>query len=326
MKRNLELKVAYWYYTLGLTQDEIARRISTTRQKVNQIIQSLKPLGIVSVSIHGFERDHIELETRIEEAFGLNEVLVVTDYGEKETAVFRVASVAAQYLDEVISQGMLIGVSWGRTIAATINDMPYHPRTSCRVLQLLGARNISHSTEKADEISRNLANRLNCPCHILYAPVVVDNPQTKEWLMREDSILQAFELMPQCDIALVGIGELDETSTLATRGLVSIADIQQMRRAGFVADLSLNAVRLDGSTDGNPFASRVMAADLDCLRRIRNTVAIASGEGKKEAVAAAFRTGAINTAILDESLARRLVEDLDAQGSKARQDRGGAAS
>ena len=309
MKRNLELKVAYWYYTLGLTQDEIARRISTTRQKVNQIIHSLKPQGIVSVSIHGFERDHVELETRIEEAYSLNEVLVVSDYGEAETAIYRVANVAAQYLEEILAPGMLIGVSWGRTLAALINEMPYRPRASCRVLQLIGAQNTAHFAEKADEISRNLANRLDCPSHFLYAPAVVDHPQTRAWLMRENHIRQTFELMPQCDIALVGIGELDERSTLVTRGVVSAESIRTLRGAGFVADLALNLIRPDGSTDGNPLASRVMGADLDCLRRIGNTIAIAAGEGKAEAVAAALSTGAVNTAIINESLARRLVGD-----------------
>ena len=122
MKRNLEIKIAYWYYTLGLTQDEIARRLSMTRQKVNQIIRSLESQGIISISIHGFERDHIELESRLEEQFNLNEVLVVSDYGEKETAIYRVANVAAQYLDEMITQGMRIGVSWGRTLSRVISE------------------------------------------------------------------------------------------------------------------------------------------------------------------------------------------------------------
>ena len=99
MERNLHVKIAYWYYTLGMTQDEIAKRLSFTRQRVNQMIHALPDMGIVSVNIHGYERDHIELESRMEERFGLKEALVATDYGERETAVYKVANVAAQYLD-----------------------------------------------------------------------------------------------------------------------------------------------------------------------------------------------------------------------------------
>ena len=61
MKRNLNIKIAYWYYTLGMTQDEIAKRLSFTRQKVNQIINSLVDLDVVTINIHGYERDNIEL-------------------------------------------------------------------------------------------------------------------------------------------------------------------------------------------------------------------------------------------------------------------------
>jgi len=41
MREDVYIKIAYWYYTLGMTQDEIAKRLSFTRQKVNQIINSL---------------------------------------------------------------------------------------------------------------------------------------------------------------------------------------------------------------------------------------------------------------------------------------------
>ena len=61
MKRNLNIKIAYWYYTLGMTQDEISKRLSFTRQKVNQIINSLVDLDVVTINIHGYERDNIEL-------------------------------------------------------------------------------------------------------------------------------------------------------------------------------------------------------------------------------------------------------------------------
>ncbi len=52
--RSLYIKIAHWYYTLGLTQDEIAKRLGTTRQRVNRIINSLLALGIVTITVNGF--------------------------------------------------------------------------------------------------------------------------------------------------------------------------------------------------------------------------------------------------------------------------------
>ena len=40
MDKNSYTKIAYYYYIFGYTQDEIARRKSLTRQRVNHIIKS----------------------------------------------------------------------------------------------------------------------------------------------------------------------------------------------------------------------------------------------------------------------------------------------
>ncbi len=308
MKRNIYIKIAYWYYTLGMTQDEIAKRLSFTRQKVNQIINSLMDLDIVSINIHGYERDNVELECRIEERFGLKEVLVADDYGESSTAIYKVANVAAQYLDETIQQGNIIGVSWGRTLAEVVNQMAFRRRCDCRVVQLMGAQNIEQLVEKSDEIARGIANRLDCPSYMLYAPVVVEHAETKKWLMQERSIRASCELMRKCDIAVLGVGELTEKSTMCTRGHITVNDIKTLREKGFVGDLAMNPIRKDGSFDNCPLSDRLLNADMECLREIKNTVLVASGEQKVEAIQAALCTGTINTLIVDETTARLVLD------------------
>ena len=69
MEQDIKTKIAFWYYSCGLTQEEIARRLSLTRQKVNAIIGALKEDGIVTVSIRGCERDYPEWEHFLEEHF-----------------------------------------------------------------------------------------------------------------------------------------------------------------------------------------------------------------------------------------------------------------
>jgi DNA-binding transcriptional regulator LsrR (DeoR family) len=75
MEQDIKTKIAFWYYSCGLTQEEIARRLSLTRQKVNAIIGALKDDGIVTVSIRGCERDYPEWEHLLEEHFDLEQVV-----------------------------------------------------------------------------------------------------------------------------------------------------------------------------------------------------------------------------------------------------------
>ena len=306
MKRNLYTKIAYWYYVLGFTQDEIAKRLGFTRQKVNQMINVLRDQDIVHITVRGFEQDHVKLETALEEQYHLRECLVVSDYGEPETAVYMVANVAAQYLEDTLKNGDTIGVSWGRTLNLIADQMEFSHKSDCRVVSLLGALNMSKTISKTDEIARSFANKLDCPSLMLYAPLIVEHPETKEWLMQEKHIRQSFDFMRECNIAVLGIGTLTEKTSVYSREVVTKEELPQLQAQGFVGDIATNLVRPDGSWDSNPLQSRILAADMDYLKAIDNVVAVAAGASKAAAVQAVLRSGCVDTLIIDETAARLL--------------------
>lgn len=304
MNRNLYTKIAYWYYILNLTQDEIAKRLGFTRQKVNQIINGLKEQDIVHITVRGFEEENIALESALEEKFGLRECIVVSDYGEPETAIYKVALIAAQYLEGIIRNGDIIGVSWGRTLSMLVDQMEFSHKADCRVVSLLGALNMTQKISTADELARNFANKLDCPSVMLYAPLIVDHPETKKWLMEERHIKQSFDFMRRCDLAILGIGTLTADTSIYGREVLSKEEIPE----GFVGDIATNLVRTDGSFDFNPLQDRLLAADMEILKSIPNTIAVAAGAEKKDAICGALRSGCINTLIIDETTAKLLMK------------------
>lgn len=308
MNNKLYIKIAYWYYTLGLTQEEIGKKVSLSRQKINQIINSLVDLGIVTININGYERDNIEYECQMEEMFKLKEVVIASDYGELDTAFFKVTNVAAQYLERKIQNGDIIGVSWGHTLAETIRNMVFQKNSICHVIQLMGAQNMEQPVSRADEIIREMANKLGCPSHMLYAPVVVENEKTKEMLMQEKSIKMSYELMDKCDHAIIGIGELTEDSTMCSSGYLSKEEIKRLNKEGFVADISMNPIRLDGTWKNCYLENRILSANMECIKEIPNAIVIACGLKKTKAILAGLRTGCIDTLIIDETTAKQIIE------------------
>ena len=74
---NLYIKIAHWYYAQKMTQEEIAKRLNTTRQKINHIISLLPEMGIVSISINQFDESNVALESKIEETFHIKRAIVV---------------------------------------------------------------------------------------------------------------------------------------------------------------------------------------------------------------------------------------------------------
>lgn len=307
--RNLFIKIAYLYYTMSETQDEIAKKLGLTRQKVNRIIKDLRNLGVVTIQINGFENTEVEIASRLEEKFGIEQVIIANTYGEKNILPM-LAERAARYLESMIRQKMTIGVSWGVTLAETVKRMQYMNKSECQVIQMVGAQNIDSDRLKSDEIARALADKLDCPCQILYSPAILGRPETKQQLLQEQVIKNSFQKMSRCDTAVFGIGQLNHHSTLVQKKMLSEKEVLKLKEDGFIGDICINPVTLNGDWQDCALRCRVMGADMDILKEIPNVVAIAGGEKKINAIIGCLNTGVINTLIVDDQTAKKIVAKI----------------
>jgi len=218
MDRNLKSKIAFMYYTCDMTQEEIASRLSLTRQKVNSVIGSLRADGIVSISICDSAGDSTGREVELEKRFGLKRVVISPSYGEPRLDFLKLASTAAEYIEGEISNGDIVGVSWGRTLSAAVSEMRFLNKKDCCVVQLLGAQSMDGFGAKSDDIVRSLAEKLNCGSYLLYAPMVVSTGELKDLLVKEKPIQRSLDIMRSCNIALFGIGEINEDAAMHRMG------------------------------------------------------------------------------------------------------------
>lgn len=310
MDRGLKIKIAFLYYSCGMTQEEIASRLSLTRQKVNAAIGTLRDDGIVSISVCGGASEYARYEQTLESEFSLKRVIVSPSYDDPALAFLKVANTAAQYLEGEISNGDRVGVSWGRTLKATVREMRFSHKSDCCVVQLMGAQSMDGFGTKSDDIVRSLAEKLDCASYLLYAPVIVSRKETKDLLIGEKPIMRSFEAMEGCDVGIFGIGEINEDAPMNKLGYLSDGDIERLRTDGFVADIGLNPIRADGSYDGCFLGERLLNATPECIGKMKNTVGIASGAQKARAVTAALRSGLIKTLIIDEILAKQIINNI----------------
>ena len=311
MDRNLKTKIAFLYYSCDMTQEEIASRLSLTRQKVNAVIGSLRSEGIVSISVCESEGGVAQLEAKLEKHFGIKRVIVAPSYDDEKLDFLKVATTAAEYLESNISNGDIVGVSWGKTLGAAVSELRFTNKKDCCVVQLLGAQSMDGFGNKSDDIVRALAERLNCKTYLMYAPMVVSKREIKDLLVLEKPIKASLDAMQRCNIAIFGIGEISESAPMYKMGYLSEGDVERLMREGFVADIALNPIRLDGSTDGCFLSERLLGADVECIRGIENTVGIAAGKGKANAVIAALSSGLLKTLIIDSLLAEEIISKLE---------------
>ena len=290
-----------------MTQEEIASRLSLTRQKVNAVIGSLRSDGIVSIGVCESEGGAVEREAKLENHFGIKRVIVAPSYNDKKLDFLKVASMAAEYLENNISNGDIVGVSWGKTLSAVVSEMRFASKKDCCVVQLLGAQSMEGLGTKSDDIVRAMAEKLNCKTYLMYAPMVVSKKEIKDLLVLEKPIKASLDAMKKCNIAIFGIGEISENAPMYKMGYLSESDVNRLIREGFNADIALNPIRSDGSVDGCFLTERLLGADVECIRGIDNTVGIAAGVEKADAVISALRSGLLKTLIIDSALADKII-------------------
>lgn len=306
------IKIACWYYQDGMTQEEIANKLHISRQRVNKLVNSLIEEGIVSITINGLENEDVALENLIERQFSLKQVIIANTEHTDLPILNVLGKKAGEFLDNYIQDGDKIGVSWGMTLGETIQYMRTSQKTNSYVVQLVGGIDTSNHSIKPDEITRMLALKLACDYSILYAPATMNRDLVKE-MAKEDFYIKAFERITECSIAVMGVGELSEKSTIVSEGYLSKEDFGMLFNAGYVGDICFNHYKIDGDFGTVRLQNRVVGVDIDTLRKIPTVIAIAGGKWKADAVYGALKTGCIDILIIDTSIAEELKKKLTAE-------------
>ncbi len=157
------------------------------------------------------------------------------------------------------------------------------------------------------ELARHLAAlHSHSHVHYLHAPVLVDSPDIKEAMLRDGSIHAALESAAASELALLGIGTVDENATLIRYGHISPRDRQRLIDAGAVGDICTRFFTQEGEAV-RVLDDRLIAIEWNDLRNIPLVVAMAAGPDKQDAILGALRTGCVNVLITDESTAQAVL-------------------
>ncbi|MFO7533760.1 MAG: hypothetical protein R6W93_14985, partial [Candidatus Limnocylindrales bacterium] len=93
---RLLVKVSRFYYEDGLNQDAITARLGLSRSKVSRLMAQARETGVVQINVVVPEDLFLDLESRLEERFGLQEALVVeAQPGDSQRQVSRAGGGAA---------------------------------------------------------------------------------------------------------------------------------------------------------------------------------------------------------------------------------------
>ena len=310
--RELLVKAARMYFLDGRSQDDIARVLETSRSNVSRMLRAARMLGVVEIRIQDEHGRDADLEQALAECFGLLHVRVAA-FRPRQDALAATGALAAEWLDHTLRDGQILALSSGSSVEAVVSAAAVDGLRNVEVVPLVGGLATDGSVVASQELVRELAARLGATYRCLHGPALLHSDSARDALLAEPSIGRILARARSADLALVEIGTIDsEPASGVLKGL-SLTDAQ--RRAFLSQNPIGNTCCRFYDGDGQPISGivhdRVLAVDLDDLRRIPTVIGVATGAEKTLAVHAALRGGFIDGLIADAGLAHSI---LSAEG------------
>jgi DNA-binding transcriptional regulator LsrR (DeoR family) len=306
INKKTKVKIARYYYHEGFTQTKIAEKLSIPRQTVNKIVKNLVDDGIVRIEIIEGPYFNTELENKLEKKYKLKQVILV-DYDDPEEINNLLGKKGANFLESLLNSNTKVGLSWGNTLSSFASNLTKKNYKDVTVVQLVGGSNNLDNSIKADEITRITAEKIGGESCLLYAPSHVQNQKNKEAFLSEENIENVFNEMNDCDMAVVGIGEMSENATLFKGKYLSKVHYEELLAADCVGDICSRYFDSEGKIVNHPINNTVIGIDIEKLKDIPVVIGIAGGENKFKAISGALKGNFLDVLITTTDVAKKLI-------------------
>ncbi len=296
---------------LGVGERVLRREIGVLR---DQGLVRVEPGGIYPSSagralvagITPYIKSLLGLTSLEERLLGLLKVQRVTvvpgELEEDEVVLWEMGRAAARVLRECLAPGMVLAVSGGTSCAAVADMLPASPGPEG--ITVVPARGgLGEIVDyQANTIAARVADKLQSRYRLLHLPDSLSQ-EAIDMLLAEKRIKEIMDLIHSAEVLLHGIGTAEE---MATRRGAGEEERRRLREKGAVGEVFGYFFNASGEV-----VERVPSLGLyleDLGGRIKNTIAVAGGRKKAEAIVAVVGNHPRDLLVLDEGAARRILE------------------
>jgi DNA-binding transcriptional regulator LsrR (DeoR family) len=305
-------KVSRLYYDNDKTQHEISNLLNISRPKVSRLLKQAREFGIVKIRISAVPGIHTELETAIENKYGIDEVCIVevSDPYSQLTVSREIGMAGVDYFTRVVNKTSKIGISWGTTLRAMADSIPNMDFRESELVQILGGLGLPESRAHATYILRRMVAQIGSKLHLLNLPGILDNPMSRQVVLSESYVKEIFGFFKNLDIVFLGLGAPTPNSVLMRDGtILSTDELEMLLEKGVVGDVCLRFLDKDGNFVPTEIDKRVIGISLKELKEIKQVVGLAGGPEKVNIIRAALRGKYISHLITDHLTGKKLLCD-----------------
>jgi DNA-binding transcriptional regulator LsrR (DeoR family) len=301
----LAARIARRYYIDGVSKSDIATEFGLSRFKVARTLDKARSTGLVRIELHYDGEIDLGLSVELASHLGLSRCLVI-DSPEGDESLLRsnLGRVAAGLLEEIAEKEDVLGLAWSRTLLAMRSALT--SVAPCAVVQLTGALSRPDVDGSSIELVRDVAKITKGPAFYFYAPMIVPEAETARSLRMQPEVAQAMARYDELTKAVITIGAwIPGHSTVVDA--VTREEYERDRESGVVAEVASIQLDAGGHPVSTALSERIIGISPDQLRAVPETIAIAYGRAKAQAVQAAVRGGFMTTLVTHTSLARELL-------------------
>lgn len=296
---KLLTKVAWYYYIEGYTQQEIGEYLSIPRLRVNRLLDKARKAGIIQFSVREGDSKRMIVERELITQFGLKDAFVVPSPINEQDINESVAQAAAMYIHERLDKSGYINMGYGDTSSRILNHLANICEFPVNVVSLTGGVNYY--------LPNTRSSIFNAKLYLTPAPLLMASEDIVKAMEQEPSVKQIRHMATLAQMSIVGIGGVDSNATLLTNGTLNHSDVLLLSMQGAVGDMLCHFIDKDGNVIQSSLERRLMSTPLEQLKEMNNSIGVAGGSTKSEAILAALKGNYLDVLITDEATATNVL-------------------
>lgn len=296
---KLLTKVAWYYYIEGYTQQEIGEYLSIPRLRVNRLLDKARKAGIIQFSVREWDSKRMIVERELITQFGLKDAFVVPSPINEQDINESVAQAAAMYIHERLDKSGYINMGYGDTSSRILNHLANICEFPVNVVSLTGGVNYY--------LPNTRSSIFNAKLYLTPAPLLMASEDIVKAMEQEPSVRQIRHMATLAQMSIVGIGGVDSNATLLTNGTLNHSDVLLLSMQGAVGDMLCHFIDKDGNVIQSSLERRLMSTSLEQLKEMNNSIGVAGGNTKAEAILAALKGKYLDVLITDETTASNVL-------------------
>lgn len=300
-------EIAKLYYTDKMKQNEIAKRFGITPMMVSRKLKEAEEKGLVTFLVKMPWDMNMSLSEKVTAMYGLDESVVLSVKQPTDIPML-LGRYLAEYVMNILQDNMVMGLSWGKTIARFVEFLSFVNVKNCNIFQLSGTFLGENYYLTPTGIIQEATKKINAQISIINEPMYTSSPQIKKEL-QNNPLRIAIDKMAECsDINVFGLSQISKDSTTISENYITEADYQELLEVGAIGDVAGIFIDKEGNCVDWSKKECYTGLSLDQIGQGKIVLCVAGGAKKKEVVRVAAKKKYFNTLITTEEVAEYLVE------------------